>query len=225
MKKIFIAILLSAAVAAGVFGQNGVIRELTGEVEIKPSGASSFTAAKAGDTVARDTIVSTGFRSTAVIVIGSSTITVRPLTRLSLAEIQSASDSENVNVNLQTGRVRVDVRPPAGTRTNLTVQSTTASASVRGTGFEFDTVNLSVSEGTVLFGGVSAAPAVIVHAGESSFIGANGNAVSPSEVSTASLLPPVPVGFDTSAAPAESPVKTASSSTGQITVTPNYPSD
>jgi len=219
MKKTFFTILLSAVIAAGVFGQNGVIRELTGEVEIKPSGASAFTAAKAGDTVARDTIVSTGFRSTAVIAIGSSTITVRPLTRLSLAEIQSASDAENVNVNLQTGRVRVDVRPPAGTRTDFTVQSTTASASVRGTSFEFDTVNLSVNEGTVSFGSVSATPSVMVQAGGSSFIGTNGNAVSPAEVSAAALRPPAPVGTDASNVPV-----IAASSTGQITVTIEYPS-
>ena len=216
MKKTFFVVLLSAAIAAGIFGQNGVIRELTGEVEIKRSGASSFTAAKAGDTVARDTIVSTGFRSTAVIAVGSSTITVRPLTRLSLAEIQSASEAENVNVNLQTGRVRVDVRPPAGTRTNLTVQSTTASASVRGTSFEFDTVNLSANEGTVSFSSVSGAPAVMVQAGGSSFIGTNGNAVSPAEVSAAALQPPAPVGTA-----ANMPI--AASSTGQIIVTIEYP--
>jgi len=217
MKKTFFVVLLSAAIAAGVFGQNGVIRELTGEVEIKRSGASSFTAARAGDTVARDTIVSTGFRSTAVITIGSSTITVRPLTRLSLAEIQSASEAENVNVNLQTGRVRVDVRPPAGTRADFTVQSTTASASVRGTSFEFDTVNLSASEGTVSFGSASGAPAVMVQAGGSSFIGTNGNAVSPAEVSAAALVPPAPVGTA-----ANAPIITASS-TVQISVTPTYP--
>jgi hypothetical protein len=218
MKKTFFAILFSAVVALGVFGQNGVIRELTGEVEIKRSGASTFTAAKAGDAVARDTIISTGFKSTAVITVGSSTITVRPLTRLSLAEIQSASDAENVDVNLHTGRVRVDVKPPAGTRANLTVQSTTASASVRGTSFEVDTVNLSVNEGTVSFGSVSSTPNVMVQAGGASFIGTDGNAVSPSEISGAALLPSAPVGAD---ALADSPVITAPS-TGQITVTPTY---
>ena len=216
MKKTFFLGLLTVVIAAGVFGQNGVIRELTGEVEIKPAGAESFTASKAGDTVARDTIVSTGFRSTAVIVIGSSTITVRPLTRLSLAEIQSAWEAENVNVNLQTGRVKVDVKPPAGTKANFTVQSTTASASVRGTSFEFDTVNLSANEGTVSFGSASGAPAVMVQAGGSSFIGTNGNAVSPAEVSAAALQPPAPVGTA-----ANMPI--AASSTGQIIVTIEYP--
>ena len=123
MKKIILTAFFTAAIAAGLFAQNGVIRELTGEVELKHAGSTAFVPAAAGAQVALNTIVSTGFRSTAIITVGSATITVRPLTRLSLAEIQSSSDSENVNVSLQAGRVRVDVKPPAGTRANLTVQA------------------------------------------------------------------------------------------------------
>jgi len=174
MKKIFLVILMLSAIVFAAFAQSGVIREVSGEVELKRSGAAAFSAASSGDEVARDTIVSTGFKSTAVIAIGSSTITVRPLTRLSLAEIQSASDSETLNVNLQAGRVRVDVNPPAGTRANTTIQSPGATASVRGTSFEFDTVNLTVREGKVAFSSASAGAVTIVQGGESSFIGANG---------------------------------------------------
>jgi len=216
MKKNLLTVFLLSAIVFGVFGQNGVIRELSGEVEIKPAGALSFTAAKTGDEIARDTVVSTGFKSVAVIVIGSSTITVRPLTRLSLAEIQNASGAENINVNLQTGRVRVDVKPPAGTRANFTIQSPSAVASVRGTSFEFDAVKLSVSEGTVFFNGVLGEPITIVKAGESSFIETNGNAISPAEISAADLQPPALVSIDTV-------VKTPSpSSTGEIVITPMY---
>jgi len=218
MKKLFLVVVLVSAVVFGAFAQSGVIRELSGDVELKPAGASSFTAAKTGDTVARDTIVSTGFKSTAIITIGSSTITVRPLTRLSLSEIQSSSGAENVNVNLQTGKVRVDVKPPAGTKTNFTIQSPAATASVRGTSFEFDTVNLTVNEGTVSFGGVSGAPAAMVQAGESSFIRADGHAASPAEISAAALLPPMPVGADTSVETSSSPAHP----TGEITILPQY---
>jgi len=212
MKKIFLVVLMLSAIAFAGFAQSGVIREVTGEVELKPSGAASFTAARVGDTVARDTIVSTGFRSTAVITIGSSTITVRPLTRLSLAEIQSADNSENLNVNLQTGRVRVDVNPPTGTRTNMTVQGPTATASVRGTSFEFDTVNLTVREGTVSFSSTSSGPATMVRRGESSFVGTDGQPANPAEVATASLLPSAPVGSETS-------IEATSSSSANIDVT------
>jgi len=218
MKKIFLVVLMLSAIVFASFAQSGVIREVSGEVELKPSGAVAFTAARVGDTVARDTIVSTGFKGTAVITIGSSTLTVRPLTRLSLAEIQSASGSETLNVDLQTGRVRVDVNPPAGTRTNMTVHSPSATASVRGTSFEFDTVNLTVREGTVSFSSTSSGVATMVRGGESSFVGTDGQPANPAEVTAASLLPSAPVGSETSGAQTSSP-----SSTGDIDITLNFP--
>jgi len=198
MKKTFLLVVLLSAIVFGVSAQSGVIQELTGDVELKPSGAAAFSAAAVGDEVARDTIVSTGFKSAAVITIGSSTITVRPLTRLSLAEIQSASGSESLNVNLQAGRVKVDVNPPAGTRANMVIQSPGATASVRGTSFEFDTVNLSVLEGRVAFGGASSGVVAIVQRGESSFVGTEGQPVNPVEIINTALLPSAPVGSDTS---------------------------
>jgi hypothetical protein len=196
MKKTFCIIVMLSAAAYGIFAQsaaqNGVIRELTGEVELKPAGTTAFVAARAGDEVAPNTIVSTGFKSTAVIAVGSSVITVRPLTRLSLAEIQSSAGTENLNVNLQAGRVRVDVNPPAGSRANFTVQSPTATASVRGTSFEFDTRNLTVSEGSVAFSGASGM-ASMVNTGGANSIGTDGDPVNATGIE-ASLRPPPPVG-------------------------------
>jgi len=185
MKRVVFFLLLLAITFISAFSQNarrvsGVIRELTGEVELKRSEASAFIKAKAGDTVAADTVVSTGFKSTAIIEIGSSSITVRPLTRLSLAEIQAASDTETLNVKLQTGRVRVDVKPPAGTKANCTVQSPSATASVRGTSFEFDTFNLKVYEGGVAFRGNSGI-GILVPVGMTSYIDSDDKAVDPFE--------------------------------------------
>jgi hypothetical protein len=183
MKRgLFISLLLAGAVLCA-FAQNvrqitGVIRDITGEVELKRTGTSAFIPAKKGDTVAADTIVSTGFKSTAIIEVGNSTIAVRPLTRLSLAEIQSTSDTETLNMNLQTGRVKVDVKPPAGTRSNLTVQSPSATASVRGTSFEFDTCNLKVNEGRVAFQG-GRGMGILVPGGMISSIDADDMAVDP----------------------------------------------
>jgi hypothetical protein len=126
-----------------------LIRELTGTVEIKAPGAANWTAAQRGQKISKDTLVSTGFKSTALIAIGNSTLTVRPLTRLSLEEIQNMERNESVRLSLQTGRIRVDVKPPAGGKTDFTVRSPTVTASVRGTSFDFDGVNLVVDEGLV----------------------------------------------------------------------------
>ncbi|MCL2760011.1 MAG: FecR domain-containing protein [Treponema sp.] len=186
MKRIIVAVLLITIIAAGAFcqngGQNGTIRELTGDVELKHTGAAAFVSAAAGDSVAANTVISTGFRSTAV-------ITVRPLTRLTLAEIQSSENAENVNVNLQTGRVRVEVKPPAGTRTTLSVQSPSATASVRGTILEMDPNNLETIEGKVVYKG-RRGPGVSVTAGKKSSVGKDGSSSEPVNKSEESLMQP-----------------------------------
>ncbi|MCL2720324.1 MAG: FecR family protein [Treponema sp.] len=192
MKRIFLSLIIFT-IAFAVYAQNGVIRELTGEVELKPAGAQAFSPARAGSQVTRDTIVSTGFRSSAVIEIGSSLITVRPLTRLTLSEIQSTADTENLNVNLQAGRVRVEVNPPAGTRANLTVQTPSATASVRGTSFEIDAYNLQVFSGSVGYGGADGLM-VNVTGGNVNMINAEGNVQSPVEIITGEVMPRSPIG-------------------------------
>jgi hypothetical protein len=135
-----------------VFAQeaaSGYIRDFSGTVEVKPAGAAAFSAAYIGQRIYRDTIISTGFKSTALIALGNTTVVARPLTRLTLAQIQNQG-AESAELLLQTGRVRVEVRPPVGgARASFTVRSPIATASVRGTTFEFDGVNLQVDEGRV----------------------------------------------------------------------------
>jgi len=64
------------------FAQEAVIKELTGTVELKKAGAAEWENAAKGQSVAVDTVISTSFKSTAIISIGNSLITVRPLTLL-----------------------------------------------------------------------------------------------------------------------------------------------
>ena len=200
MKRVTITVLILLCTASLFAQQNapllGEITGLTGTVELKPAGEANYIPAKAGDTVARDTIVSTGFKSTVLIKAGSTVLTVRPLTRLSLSEIMSSAGTETLNVNLQTGRVKVDVSPPAGTRASMTIQSPAATASVRGTSFEFDTQSLTVLEGAVAFQG-SGNAAMLVSAGSTSDISANGRPADPVETFKTGLLPTAPAGSDT----------------------------
>jgi hypothetical protein len=150
MKRRFIAgtaFLLGAFLYAQEAG--AYIQEFTGTVELKVPGAADWRAARKGDQLSKDSMISTGFNSTALIVLGNSTLTVRPLTRLSLEELQNTQGNESVNLHLQTGRIRAEVSPPAGGNTNFTVRSPSATASVRGTAFDFDGVNLHVAQGRV----------------------------------------------------------------------------
>jgi hypothetical protein len=194
MKKITLTVL-ALLCAAQLFAQNGIIKELSGTVELRRAGQTNYVPAKTGDAVAKDTVVSTGFKSTALVSVGSTVLTVRPLTRLSLAEISAAAGTETINVNLQTGRVRVDVNPPAGTRSLTTVSSPMATASVRGTSFEFDTQSLNVLSGTVAFAG-NQGGAMLVSAGSASEVQDNGRAADPVETFAAELAPPPIIGSD-----------------------------
>jgi hypothetical protein len=192
MKTVMVMVFL--AVALGVFAQEGVIKNLSGTVELKPAGASAFTLAKQGDAVARDTIVSTGFKSTAVITVGGTTLTVRPLTRLSLEEISVSQGTEKLDVNLQAGRVRAEVRPPAGTRADMSVRTSGATASVRGTEFEMDTSTLTVTTGTVAYSGAGGGIMLVSSGGTSLVDPLTRRVLDPIEAASAALLPPPPIG-------------------------------
>ena len=216
MKKIVCAVVMASVIAWGVFADTGIIREFTGDVQLKLAGATAFVPAQAGNEVEQNTIVSTGFKSTAIIAVGNSTIVVQPLTRLSLKEIQTSSGTENVNMNLQSGRVKVDVKPPAGSKANFTVQSPTATASVRGTSFEFDTRYLKVFEGTVSFTGGNGI-SMPVSAGGESFVDKDGNAADPVDLVADSMAPPPPDGTDSGSAGSSSP------NTGDFSIELQYP--
>ncbi|MCL2759323.1 MAG: FecR family protein [Treponema sp.] len=192
MKKAFVLFLIFYMPFC-IFAKEGVIRSLNGTVELKQSGSSSYVQAKIGDTVSENTEIYAGLRSNAVIDLGSTTVNVSSLTRLTLKELLSSSQEEKIDMNLRTGRVRIDVNPPAGIRTSVNVTSPSATASVRGTTFEFDTRTVRVEHGSVAFGG-NKGYSVLVKAGSVSTVSFGAGVPSPVSV----LVPQVsmPVGAD-----------------------------
>jgi len=193
MKKLLFAAIF-ILVGLNVFCQDAFIEQLTGTVEIKQARDNAFKAAKQGDKLSKDTVISTGFKSFAVIKIGSTTMTIRPLSTLSLTDLQKEEGAETLNVNLQAGRVRVDVKPPAGTKAATTLTSPSSTASVRGTSFEFDSHNLYVREGAVNYAG-SNGQNITVKAGESSRVAQTGQVTTPRDERNVSLTPPSPFGI------------------------------
>jgi len=196
MKKLLIIAVFFAAAIGAFAQQSGVIKEVYGTVELKPAGAAAFVPAKAGDPVAPNTVVSTSFRSLASILVGSTTLTVRAITRMTLTEIVDAQGTELLKIELQAGRIRANIKPPAGTRANMSVKSPIATASVRGTEFDFDTCSVTVYNGVVEFSGNNG-PIMLISAGGSSQVDTvTGRAADPIETGAAALLPPVPAGAD-----------------------------
>jgi hypothetical protein len=168
------------------------IREFSGTVEVQSPGSALWVRAQTGQKLSRETIISTGFKSTARVVVGNSILTVRPLTRLSLEELGSSQGNETVGLYLQTGRIRADVSPPMGGKTEFTVRSPSATASVRGTSFDFDGTNLRVDEGRVHVTG-SDGTAVYVAAGQSVVMDSEtGRVAGAAETARAELSPAIP---------------------------------
>lgn len=133
---------LSAAVLTAT------ITEVAGKVECKLPG-KEWQSAKTGDVLPAGSLISTGFKSTAILKTEAATLTVKPVTRLSLEELVKSEGTTKTQMFLMAGRVRAEVTPKDGEKAEFKIKSPTATASVRGTGFEFDGQNLFVDHGTV----------------------------------------------------------------------------
>jgi hypothetical protein len=192
MKIIGLAFLLAAGAACA---QEAFIRELTGTVEVKVPGAAAWNPARQGQELQRNTLVSTGFKSSAVIALGNSTLTVQPLTRLSLEELIRTGTTEKVDLNLRVGRIRAEVKPPVGGATEFTVRSPSATASVRGTIFEFDGIRLSVDEGRVHVSGSGGGGAYVGAGGQALTNVETGRITGAAETARDTLAPSLPAGI------------------------------
>jgi hypothetical protein len=173
-----------------------VIREVSGTVEVQAPGTSAWVPASPGMVIEKATRISTGFKSSAVVAVGGAVITVRPLTRLTLEEIAGRPGAEEAGIYLRAGRVRAEVTRPSGGTINFSVRSPTVTASVRGTVFEFDTVNVTVGEGRVQYAGRNGSLAA-VRAGERSTVDEKSSAVTaPREETLIRLTPDLPPGSE-----------------------------
>lgn len=146
---LLLGVLGFLVLASPVIAQSASISQLRGKVEIKLPGMG-WTIPRENQEIPANTLVSTGINATARLQIGNSSIVLQPLTRLSLEEIQVQAGQEATRINLNTGRVSAQVRSTAGREVSFEVRSPVATASVRGTDFDFDGVRLQVSQGSVV---------------------------------------------------------------------------
>lgn len=140
---IFIGTFLFADITA-------VVKDISGKVEIQVPGGSWKKAAE-GMKIEEGYLISTGFRSEAVLELGPSQVIVKQLTRMELAELVEKEGTVRTGLNLRVGKIKAEVRTTAGLRQDFRLTSPVSTAAVRGTSFEYDGVNLKVLEGTVEF--------------------------------------------------------------------------
>lgn len=130
MKKI-VTILVFLTVAFYAFALDGVVMEVLGKVEKQVD--NSWVALKKGDILVPGDIVSTGFKSEAVISIGESVITVKALTRMTIEQLFEKNKNHVSSVYLDVGSISADVKPVTDKRVGFTVKTPAVTASVRGT--------------------------------------------------------------------------------------------
>lgn len=130
------------------FAQDAVVEEISGKVEVRPMGGT-WTAATVGMSLSGGDTVSTGFGASASIAVGNSTVTLTPLTRLTLEELLQREDTQQTRLFLQVGKVRADVKTAEGLNHDFQLRSASTTASVRGTSFEFDGISVRGFTGEV----------------------------------------------------------------------------
>ena len=148
--KRYLFFILMITLVIPVFAQEAKVERISGKVEYLVPGGM-WTSAAVGDVIPLGATISTGFRSTAVLVVGGSEISVLALTRMSIDELVETSDSVTTSLNLRTGKVRASVRSTEGKSTDFTLRSPVSTAAVRGTEFVFDGYRLQVIAGVVTF--------------------------------------------------------------------------
>ena len=150
MKKIFILIILIIFASSALFAaeQTASVTSLKGNVQYRTGGAE-WTAVTEGMKIPVGATISTGFKSEAVLDLGSSEVFVKQLTRMSIREVAEKNSTITTNLNLRLGRIQADVKTSKGLKHNFTIKTPVSTAAVRGTKFNFDGINIKVKEGRV----------------------------------------------------------------------------
>lgn len=149
MKKILLLLIFISS-ASFLTAQMATLGRISGKVEIQEPG-KAWQSASEGMEVPTNARISTGFASEARVIMDNAQITVQPLTRMTLKEYTSSSDTTTTKLFLGSGRIRTDVKKSDRRINDFQVRSPVATAAVRGTSFTFDGIRLVVVEGNVDF--------------------------------------------------------------------------
>lgn len=150
IKQIAFITLLLLGTVMHLFAASGEFKSVTGKVEVMISGGTWQTAV-AGMAIPEGASISTGFRSSAVIILGSSLMEIEALTRMTLDELAQSGDTQTTDVFLRVGRVNAEVNASSNLKHDFTLRSPVATAAVRGTKFSFNGYELEVNEGIVQY--------------------------------------------------------------------------
>lgn len=150
MKKILIALVCLFSLSS-LFSEAKVV-DFYGKVKVKLDGKPSWQSITPNMVIPDNATVSTGFNSGITLELeNKTTLDVMPLTRMTIDEISKSGDTIKTSLLLQGGKIKADVKTVKGTINDFKIKSPVATASVRGTAFEFSGNTLRVIRGEVAF--------------------------------------------------------------------------
>lgn len=133
--KLIAALFISILCSSFSFADDAIIMSVIGTVEIGKEG--NWKPASKGSIVKEGDLISTGFKSEALIRFNGSTMKLGSLTQVTLEQLASNQNKDSVSVYLKTGSVRSTVTHTSNKKVSYTVRNPVAVASVRGTDFTF----------------------------------------------------------------------------------------
>ena len=150
--KYFLLILLIIVFSFPLYSADLItITEVKGKVEIKEPGGA-WIRANDGREIPPGSIISTGFNSSAELDLsGSSTVYIKPLTRMAVDKLVISGKNVDTELNLKLGRIRADVKTAEGLKHNFSLKTPVSTAAVRGTIFESSVRKLEVVTGRISY--------------------------------------------------------------------------
>ena len=149
-KSIFFILLILLPVFYSFSADVPTVKQIQGKVEIKNS-QSGWVKAEKGMKVSPGALISTGFRSNAVIELDNSELYIKQLTRMSIENLSRKQNTVNTKLNLQLGRIKADVKSAKGLKHDFTVRTPVSTAAVRGTIFNSGLRNIIVDNGRISY--------------------------------------------------------------------------
>ncbi len=152
MKKVFVVLVLVTLLPLALMAEI-VAGDMSGKVEIMKPGSQKWQTLSTGDSLPKDSTISTGFNSRVQLKVNdATTVELNPLTRLSIEEaVSTPGGDQNTKLFMGSGRIRANVKKNEGKSHNFQVRTPVATAAVRGTAFDMTPRNLTVREGLVRF--------------------------------------------------------------------------
>lgn len=204
--------LLAFAVFAGFSASalEAKFVSIEGKVEILEGGM--WIPVEEGDIIQeRGAVISTGFKSNAVVSVKGTNFTLGPLTRITIENMVAMENKDSTQIYIDSGSLKANVSSSDGRKVGFKVRSAVATASVRGTEFKVTSSGrLSVTQGLVSFGGPEASSAEVAKSED------NSTNIAPSEESNAGTVASANETSDGNVAAEEHPESTPFTSSAEV---------